>query len=158
MIKGITLAPDSDDDDTYENRQLYGILNTNIVGTRFYTSDAAVGEYVVVRREADNSHDHNAVRIDNLRRQRMGHLGRDTAARLAPLMDSGELLVEGVLTDTRSEFQRPLGLKLFGTDSHPEKWALRVKMLRNNLPVQALDQAEAARQRRHRQQRALGRQ
>lgn len=153
--KSITLTPDEDDKEIYENRQLYGILDTNIVGIRYYESSAAVGEYVLVRREPVNSYDHNAIRIDNVRRQRMGHLARDVAAQLVPLMDSGELIVDGVLAGTRSEFRWPLSLKLFGIARHPEKWALRIEMLRKKLPVQELDRAEAARQKK---QRALRRQ
>lgn len=73
------------------------------------------------------------------------------AARLASLMDSGELVVEGALTGTKGEFQCPIGLKLFGTASYPEKWALRSKMLEKRLPVQELDRAEAAQQKRQKQ-------
>jgi len=102
----------------------------------------------MVRREPGNSYDHNDIRIDNVRRQRIGHLGRDMAARLAALMDSGELVVEGALTGTKGEFQRPVGLKLFGIASHPEKWALRSKLLGQRLPAQELDRAEVARQKR----------
>lgn len=146
----VKLLPEDEDKDIYEDRQLYGILDTNIVGIRYYPSRAVVGEYVLVRRELGNCYDSNAIRIDNLRRQRMGHLARDVAARLAPLMDSGELIVDGIVTGRKSEFQCRLGPKLFGTVHHPEKWALRAKMLRKQLPVQDLDRAEAVRQKRAR--------
>lgn len=79
------------------------------------------------------------------------YIGRDMAARLALLMDSGELVVEGALTGTKGEFQCPIGPKLFGIVSHPEKWALRSKLLGQRLPVQELDRAEAARQKRLKQ-------
>jgi len=105
----------------------------------------------MVRRELGNPYDNNAIRIDNVRRRRMGHISRNMAATLAPLMDSGELVVEGALTGIKGEFQWPIGLKLFGTTRHPEKWALRSKMLQQKLPVQELDRAEAAHQKRHRE-------
>ena len=42
------------DDNVYESYQLYGILNTKVVGCQYYRGQATVGEYVVVRREPQN--------------------------------------------------------------------------------------------------------
>ena len=151
ISRSIDLTQDDDDEDAYENRQLYGIINTSIVGIRYYDGAATVGEYVIVRREPGNPYDRNAIRIDNVRRQQIGHIGRDMAAKLAPFMDSGELLVEGALTGIKGGFTCPIGLKLFGTASNPAKWALRTKLLAEKLPVKELDKAEAARQKRQKE-------
>ncbi|KAK5941852.1 hypothetical protein PMZ80_005803 [Knufia obscura] len=151
ISRSIDLTQDDDDEDAYENRQLYGILNTSIVGIRYYDGSATIGEYVMVRREPGNPYDRNAIRIDNVRRQQIGHIGRDMAAKLAPFMDSGDLLVEGALTGVKGDFKCPIGLKLFGTASNPEKWALRSRMIEVKLPVQELNKAESARQRKQKE-------
>ena len=39
------------DDDIYTDFELYGILNTKIVGVRFYDGRATTGEFVIVKRE-----------------------------------------------------------------------------------------------------------
>ena len=65
IVREIDLTEDFDDD-VYENYRLYGILNTEIVGYRFYDGQATVGEYVKVRREPGNPYDGNAIRIDNV--------------------------------------------------------------------------------------------
>lgn len=145
------MTQDDDDDDAYENRQLYGILKTSIVGIRYYDGQATVGEYVMVRREPHNPYDKNAIRIDNVRRQQIGHIGRDNAAKLAEFMDSGELVLEGALTGFKGDFTCPIGLKLFGTTDREKMWDLRSRMLANKLPVKELDKAEAARQKKQRE-------
>lgn len=151
IARDIDLTKDDDDEDAYENRQLYGILNTNIVGVRFYKGEATLGEYVMVRREPSNSYDKNAIRIDNVRREQIGHIGRDMAAKLAPFMDSGEIIVEGGITGMKGDFKCPVALKLFGTSVAPAMWDLRKRMLDVKLPVKELDRTEAARQKRQRE-------
>ena len=69
------------DDDVYANYQLYGIMNTKIVGCRFYGGRCVVGEYVKVRREPSNPYDTNAIRIDNVMAEQIGHIGRAVAAK-----------------------------------------------------------------------------
>lgn len=105
----------------------------------------------MVRREPCNPYDRNAIRIDNVRRHQIGHIGRDIAAKLAEFMDSGELVLEGALTGIKGEFKCPIGLKLFGTTDREKMWDLRSRMLANNLPVKELDKTEAARQKRQRE-------
>lgn len=105
----------------------------------------------MVRREPENPFDGNAVRIDNVRRQQIGHLGRDIAAKLAPFMDSGDLIIEGALTGLKGEYKCPVALKLFGTTEQPAMWDLRKRMMEVKLPVKELDKAEAARQKRQRE-------
>ena len=100
------------DDDVYANYQLYGILNTKIVGCRYYDGRATVGEYVKVRREPRNPYDSNAIRIDNVMGDQIGHIGRNVAAKLASLMDSQQLLVEGALTGPKTYYDCPIGLKM----------------------------------------------
>lgn len=140
-----------DDDDIYANHELYGIYNTKIVGIRFYDGRATVGEYVVVKREPKNPYDSNAVRINNVMGDQIGHLNRQSAAKLAPLMDSKELLVEGALTGPKGSFDCPVELKLLGTKDTVAAAALKQKMIDLKLPVTDLNRAEAERKRRQKE-------
>ncbi|EXJ62644.1 hypothetical protein A1O7_03082 [Cladophialophora yegresii CBS 114405] len=134
IAREIDLTEDFDDD-VYESYMLYGILNTKIVGCRFYDGQATVGEYVRVRREPGNPYDSNAIRIDNVLRDQIGHIGRQVAAKLAPLMDNGSLLVEGALTGPKTYYDCPIGLKLFGTNDPVAGAALAKQMQDQKLPV-----------------------
>lgn len=142
------------DDDVYENYQLYGILNTKIVGCRFYNGHATTGEYVRVKREPGNPYDRNAMRIDNCMGNQIGHIGRQQAAKLAPLLDSGELLVEGALTGPKDYFECPIGLKLFGTSDPVAMAELKQKMQGLRLPVNELTRTERERKQREKDQAA----
>ncbi|ETN40625.1 uncharacterized protein HMPREF1541_04902 [Cyphellophora europaea CBS 101466] len=139
------------DDDVYENYQLYGILNTKIVGCRFYDGRATVGEYVKVRREPRNPYDRNAIRIDSCMGHQIGHIGRQVAAKLAPLIDSGELLMEGALTGEKSFYDCPIGLKMFGTSDPVAAATLKEKMQKLRLPVTELNRAERERKQREKE-------
>lgn len=134
IAREIDLTEDFDDD-VYENFTLYGILNTKIVGCRFYDGQATVGEFVRVRREPGNPYDTNAIRIDNVLRDQIGHIGRAVAAKLASLMDSGSLLVEGALTGPKTYYDCPIGLKLFGTSDPVAGAALAKQMQDQKLPI-----------------------
>lgn len=140
-----------DDDDVYGNFELYGIYNTKIVGVRFYSGRATVGEYVVVKREPLNPYDSNAIRINNVMGDQIGHLSRQCAAKLAPLMDSKALLVEGALTGPKGSFDCPIGLKLFGPTDPVAAAALKQQMKDRKLPVTEYNRAEAERKRKEKE-------
>ncbi len=141
-----------DDDDVYGNFELYGIYNTKIVGIRYYTGRATIGEYVVVKRELRNPYDSNAIRINNVMGDQIGHLSRQCAAKLAPLMDSRVLLIEGALTGPKGSFDCPIGLKLFGTTDPVAAAALKQQMVSLKLPIVDHNRAEADRKRRQKEQ------
>jgi hypothetical protein len=63
-----------------------------------------------VRREPTNNYDNNAIRIDNVVREQIGHISRQVAAKLAPFMDSSSLLVEGALTGPKTYYDCPVGM------------------------------------------------
>jgi len=120
-------------------------MNTKIVGIRYYDGRASVGEYVVIRREPQNPYDKNAIRIDNVMRQQIGHIGRAVAAKLSSFMDSNDLVLEGALTGPKGEFDCPIAFKLFGTNDPAASQELKTRMQAQKLPVQELNKAEAAR-------------
>lgn len=63
-----------------------GAVDGKIVGVRFYDGFATMGEQVMVKREPGNPYDSNAIRINNVRGEQIGHIPRNLAAKLAPFM------------------------------------------------------------------------
>ena len=147
MRREITLTQDNDDD-VYDSYELYGVLDTKVVGCRYYDGRATVGEYVTVRREPSNQYDSNAIRIDNCIRQQIGHIPRQVAAKLASLMDAGSILVEGALTGQKGYYDCPCALKLFGTSDPVAGAALKQQMRALRLPITDRNKAERERQKR----------
>lgn len=50
---------------------------------------------VALEREAQNKYDRNAIKVVNVVRQQVGHIKREMAAALAPVMDRGWARLEG---------------------------------------------------------------
>lgn len=65
-----------------------GVLNTRIVGVRYYNGRATFGECVTVKRDPRNQYDRNAIRIDNVVGSQIGHISRVLASKLAPYLVS----------------------------------------------------------------------
>ena len=63
-----------------------GILDTKIVGVQYYSGHATPGEHVIVRREPSNPYDPNALRVENVQREQIGHIPRTMASKLAKYM------------------------------------------------------------------------
>ena len=63
-----------------------GILDTKIVGVQYYSGHATPGEHVIVRREPSNPYDSNALRVENVQREQIGHIPRTMASKLAKYM------------------------------------------------------------------------
>ena len=125
-----------------ETFELYGTLETKIVGVRYYNGHATLGEHVLVRREATNPYDSNAIRVDNVQRDQIGHIPRQNAAKLAPYMDTGALIVSGVLSGQRGEYDCPIKISLYGTNEPVAQANLKSRMQADRLPVEALIRRE----------------
>jgi SWI/SNF-related matrix-associated actin-dependent regulator of chromatin subfamily A3 len=82
----------------------YGDLDARIVGARFYSGFASPGEVVMIRREPGNPYDSNAIRIDNINRQQIGHIPKNIAVKLAPYIDERALHCEGKLAGPMGYF------------------------------------------------------
>ncbi|KAK2736371.1 hypothetical protein FQN55_001666 [Onygenales sp. PD_40] len=134
------------DEDAFSSFSLYGILASKVVGLRYYTGRATVGEYVVVRREPTNRYDPNAIRIDNVMGAQIGHLPRTLACKLAPYMDSRSLLIEGILSSDNGLYDCPIDLKLYGTTHPVDQVELMTRMERDRLPLNSIKQARRERQ------------
>lgn len=95
--------------------ELYGSLDGKIVGVRYYNGMATAGEVVVCKREPSNPYDSNAIRVDNVLGNQIGHIPRTVAAKLAPYIDRGEVSMEAILTGEKGFYDCPIRMYIYGT-------------------------------------------
>lgn len=143
----MTLSQDGDEG-TGESFELYGTLQTKIVGIQYYRGHATRGEWVIVRREPSNPYDRNAIRIDNVQQQQIGHIPRKIAEKLARYMDPGLIVVEGMLSGNKGDFDCPIALRLYGTSDENKKSDLVDRMRVDRLPLDGLVQRAKEQKRR----------
>ena len=136
----ILILSQDDHDNANLNYELYGTLNTKVVGIQYYTGHATAGEFVVVRREPSNPYDTNALRVENVQRTQIGHIPKAMAAKLAKYMDAGKVLVEGSLTGDKAFYDCPIALKLFGAQDPTERAELVDQMRVDRLPLDGIIQ------------------
>ncbi|KAI1304821.1 SNF2 family N-terminal domain-containing protein [Xylaria venustula] len=126
---------DAADDDGTEDPALefYGSLENKIVGVRYYNAIITPGESILCRREPGNQYDRNAVRVDNVLGSQIGHLPRTLVTRLAPYIDKGEIVLDGVLIGDKSFFDCPIRLYLYGTSDPVARLELETKLKTDKL-------------------------
>jgi SWI/SNF-related matrix-associated actin-dependent regulator of chromatin subfamily A3 len=93
-------------------------------------------------REPENQYDANAIRVENVRSERIGHIAREIAARLAPFMDSRALLVEATCSGPKSHYDCPITLELYGSNDPTQRDLLKEKMRIAKLPTNELQRRE----------------
>ncbi|KAH6996387.1 SNF2 family N-terminal domain-containing protein [Ilyonectria sp. MPI-CAGE-AT-0026] len=113
----LDLTQDSDEPD----RELYGTFAGKIVGIRYYRGYASPGETVLCRREPQNQYDRNAIRVDNVVNDQIGHLPRKIAEKIAPYMDRGDVTLEAQLTGEKGFYDCPVKLFFFGSSDPTER-------------------------------------
>ena len=91
-------------------------LYCKIVGIRYYRGVAHPGEYVTLVREPSNPYDSNAVRVVNMGGEKVGHVKRELAAILSPLMArlGDALKLDGTIPGRGNQWELPLRLRLYG--------------------------------------------
>ncbi|KAL8824855.1 MAG: hypothetical protein Q9191_004771 [Dirinaria sp. TL-2023a] len=136
----LVLSQEDGDETSAQTFELYGTLNTKVVGIRYYTGYATVGEFVLIRREPSNIYDSNAIRIDNVQGNQIGHIPRTMAAKLARYMDNRKIVVEGSLTGRPGDFDVPIALRLYGTSDPDERSVLVDHMRVDRLPLDGIIQ------------------
>ncbi|THV02370.1 hypothetical protein K435DRAFT_963104 [Dendrothele bispora CBS 962.96] len=110
--------------------ELYCSMRTDVVGLQYYKGMVGPGEEVLLIREPQNPYDRcvlhmycfdehaislvfrNAIQVKNIGRTQVGHLPRNVAAKLAPLMDQKLVNVEGVIHDGNLSGFRGYTLKM----------------------------------------------
>ena len=98
--------------------------------------------YIIVTREPSKPYDSNAIKIENVQHEQIGHIPRNMASKLARYIDNGSLLVEGSLSGRVGTYDCPVTLQFFGTSDPVERANLRQQVKEDRLPCQMLDQAE----------------
>ncbi|GJJ06235.1 hypothetical protein Clacol_000425 [Clathrus columnatus] len=140
---GIKNNPSMDDDEYFDSSQdeakdeLYISLTAKIVGIQYYQGNVYIrrlfirghlieilglvgpGEEVTLVREPFNRFDRNAIQVLNISGLQVGHIPRNIAEKLAPLIDSNQIAVEGVMQEGnivgRKQYALGMTLKIYGS-------------------------------------------
>uniref|UniRef100_A0A8C5L821 Helicase-like transcription factor n=1 Tax=Jaculus jaculus TaxID=51337 RepID=A0A8C5L821_JACJA len=98
---------------------LFGTLRGQVVGLRYYTGVVNNNEMVALQRQPDNPYDKNAIRVNNVNGDQVGHLKRDLAAALAHVMDHKLAQIEGVVPfGANNAFTMPLHMSFWGKEEN----------------------------------------
>ncbi|KAI1470954.1 SNF2 family N-terminal domain-containing protein [Daldinia caldariorum] len=125
--------PSQSNEDPSSSYELYGTLDNKIVGIRYYNGVVNPGEKVLLRREPGNPYDKNAIRVDNAMRNQIGHIPATLAAKLAPYIDSEDIILDGVLTGHKETFTCPVRLFFYGTSDPRNRLLLEEKLKADKL-------------------------
>lgn len=95
---------------------LLGTLSCLCVGVQYYKGEVQNGEFVNLVREPSNPYDANAIRVDNLSGEKVGHIERLRAASIKSVMDGQNMIkVEGVVDDDEDNaYKKQLKLSFYG--------------------------------------------
>ena len=72
--------------DDKEESVWLGCFLTTAVGIRYYSGVATLGEQVLLKRDPQNPYDLNAIQALSVVRVQIGHIPRDKAMRLSPMI------------------------------------------------------------------------
>ncbi|KAL6067925.1 hypothetical protein STEG23_022541, partial [Scotinomys teguina] len=98
---------------------LFGTLRGQVVGLRYYTGVVNNNEMVSLQREPNNPYDKNAIKVNNVNGNQVGHLKRDLAAALAYIMDNKLAQVEGIVPfGANNAFTMPLHMTFWGKEEN----------------------------------------
>lgn len=127
---------EEEEEAAFRNQVLLAKGGFDIVGIRYYRGVAHPGEYVYLVREPRNPYDRNAIRVDNVHHEKIGHIKREQAALLSPLMDShhGSILhLEGIIPRPGNAFSLPLCLEFYATTNDPTQALKLSQVLRKRM-------------------------
>ncbi|KAI1825982.1 hypothetical protein F4861DRAFT_145528 [Xylaria intraflava] len=123
------LDQDPADDATPEALlEYYGSHDGKIVGVRYYDAIVTPGESIVCCREPNNVYDSNAIRVDNIMGSQIGHIPRGLAMLLAPYLDSGEIMLDGVLNGHKGPYDCPIRLYFYGPSDPRTRLELEARL------------------------------
>ncbi|KZT67187.1 hypothetical protein DAEQUDRAFT_407067 [Daedalea quercina L-15889] len=100
--------------------EMYCMIKVPCVGLQYYEGLVGAGEEVRLLREPQNKFDRNAIQVMNIGGTQVGHVKREFAARLAPLLDQGLITVEGVMQEGNlrgKHYQLDMTVKIYGSGS-----------------------------------------
>ncbi|KAH8198118.1 hypothetical protein TruAng_007695 [Truncatella angustata] len=120
-------------DDESPSLDLYGTHDAKIVGVRYYDGVVTPHELVLLQREPNNQYDRNAIRVNNVMGQQIGHLPRNLVAKLAPYIDQDHFVLEGVLTGEKGFYDCPIRLYFYGSSEPNTRTALENRIKADKL-------------------------
>ena len=80
-----------------------GEIETEIVGMQYHEAKILPGEQVNLERESKNACDRRAIRVENGHCEPVGYLPRKMASWLVPLIDSGQIHLDGYVPQIPAE-------------------------------------------------------
>ncbi|XP_005312965.2 helicase-like transcription factor isoform X1 [Chrysemys picta bellii] len=116
------------DEDT-DSAVLFGTLRGNVVGLRYYTGVVNNNEMVSLQREPNNLYDKNAVKVNNVNGNQVGHIKKELAAPLAYIMDNKLAIVEGIVPyGAKNAFTMPVQMSFWGKEENKQAVLDELKM------------------------------
>ncbi|XP_038607611.1 helicase-like transcription factor isoform X2 [Tachyglossus aculeatus] len=98
---------------------LFGTLRGFVVGLRYYSGVVNNNEMVALQREPNNPYDKNAVKVNNVNGNQVGHIKKELAAPLAYIMDNKLAQVEGVVPyGANNSFTIPVQMSFWGKEEN----------------------------------------
>ncbi|TCD63046.1 hypothetical protein EIP91_006059 [Steccherinum ochraceum] len=93
-------------------------MRASVVGIQYYKGLVGMGEEVRLIREPRNRYDPNAIKVENIGRTQVGHIPKNIAAKLAPLLDQNLVTIEGIMLEGNLsgglKYNLAMTLKIFG--------------------------------------------
>ncbi|KAG2423298.1 hypothetical protein HXX76_015447 [Chlamydomonas incerta] len=123
----LTQADDEGEEEAPDTAVLLGSFRTKVVGVRYYTGEANLDEMVLLIREPQNPYDRWAIRVDNIRGDKIGHISREQAAVLSPLIDAGQLRIEGLVQGAKGVYNMPIDIAAFAPPDAADATARRLR-------------------------------
>ncbi|XP_007437469.1 helicase-like transcription factor [Python bivittatus] len=116
-------------DEDIDSAILFGTLRGTVVGLRYYTGVVNNNEMVALQREPNNPYDKNAVKVNNVNGDQVGHIKKELAVCLAYIMDNNLAVVEGVVPyGANNAFTMPVQLSFWGKEENKQVVLERLKM------------------------------
>ncbi|XP_073437165.1 helicase-like transcription factor [Dendrobates tinctorius] len=122
-VQDITSSADdsASGEEDLDSLVLFGVLRGNVVGLRYYTGVVNNNEMVALQREPSNPYDKNAVKVNNVNGEQVGHIRKELAAALAQIMDRKMVRIEGVVPyGAHNVFTMPVNLSFWGKDENKQ--------------------------------------
>lgn len=112
------VAEEEPEEEEEEELRFLGSIKCQIVGIRYYRGEAHPGEYVKLVREPNNPYDRNAIRVENLSGEKVGHIKKEQAAALTPIMDGSlDVKLDGTIPYAGNQWNLPLMLEFYGKEA-----------------------------------------
>ncbi|XP_038045118.1 helicase-like transcription factor, partial [Patiria miniata] len=109
------LNTSGDGSDDHEDGMLFGTIRGAIVGIQYYKGEVNNNEMVAMVREPENNYDPNAIKVVNIWGQQVGHIKREMASALAPIVDGKLARIEGVVPfGKNNQFRIPVDISVWG--------------------------------------------